>query len=91
MVYTDLKRMEALKVISYEPLLILLVKAKKNTTDLKKDLSISPSTLSKLNKGGYISLEVINKIGNYISNATDINVTILDLVEFIPDDPQRKE
>lgn len=72
-------------MISYKPLKILLMRANKNTIDLINDLSISPSTLAKINNDrGYVSLEVINKIAEYLAATTNLDITISDLLEFRP-------
>ncbi len=75
-------------MISYKPLKILLMRANKNTIDLINDLSISPSTLAKINNDrGIVSLEVIDKIANYINSNSNIDVSINDILVFTPDSP----
>jgi len=48
--------------ISYKKLWILLAHNDMSKADLRKRADISPSTLTKLNKNQYVSLEVLLKI-----------------------------
>ena len=48
--------------ISYKKLWILLAHNDMSKADLRKKVDISPSTLTKLNKNQYVSLEVLLKI-----------------------------
>jgi putative transcriptional regulator len=64
---------------SYKPMEITLIKRDKTRKDLREDLGISPSTLAKMTNGKYVSLEVIQKICEYLDCKID------EVVEFVPD------
>lgn len=49
-------------MISYKPLLKLLIEKNLKKTDLKKIAGLSSKTVAKLNKGEYIALEVVDKL-----------------------------
>lgn len=49
-------------MIDYTPLLVFLIENKKKVTDLKNDLGFSSSTVAKINKGEYLSLQNIESI-----------------------------
>lgn len=49
-------------LIDYTPLLVFLVENKKKVTELKIDLGISSSTVAKINKNEYLSLQIIESI-----------------------------
>lgn len=66
-------------MISYKPLLIQLVKKDMTKTQLRETVGISTSTLAKITKNEYISLEVVDRICN------TLNCKIEDVVEYIPD------
>jgi len=61
---------------SYKPLEITLIKRDKTKSDLRNDLGISPSTLSKMKHGEYVALDVIALICEYL------NAEIQEVVEF---------
>lgn len=68
-----------LKLISYKPFLKLLIDKEIKPKKLMDDGVLSRSTMFKINKGQSISLDVIDKICDYL------NCQPGDLLEFIPD------
>lgn len=62
-------------MISYEPLLITLVKRNMTKTKLREQAHFSTATLAKLSKNEYVSLEVIESI----CKALDCNIE--DVIE----------
>lgn len=67
-------------MISYQPLLITLVKKNVKKTHLEKALGISPNTIAKISKNEYIEMRVLDRICNYL------NCPIEDVVQVILDD-----
>jgi len=73
-------------MISYEPLRIILVKNKITFSDLREKLGIGTNTNVKMNNdSGYVSLEVLDKICNYLSQELQRPVAIEEIIKFIPD------
>jgi putative transcriptional regulator len=70
--------LEVAKVLrpNYKPLEITLIKKDKTKNDLRNDLKISPTTIAKLAKNEFISLQVLANICEYL------NCTIEDVVTF---------
>ena len=66
-------------MISYKPLFRLLLERDMSKTQLKNGVSLSPNVMSKLSKGEYVSMEVIERICKYL------NCRIEDVVEILPD------
>ena len=64
-------------MISYKPLLIILVKKDLNLTQLKDGIKVSSSTIAKIKKNEYISTRVIDDICNFL------NCGIEDVIEHI--------
>ena len=64
-------------IISYKKLWITLIKKDITKTKLRENIGISTSTLSKLAKNKYVSMEVLVKICN------ELNCDIGDIVEMI--------
>lgn len=62
-------------MISYKPLFKLLLEKDMTRTQLREEVGFSSSTLAKMSKGEYISLETIEKICNYL------NCKIEDVIE----------
>lgn len=62
---------------SYKPLFKLLIDKEIKPNQLVKDGVFSRSTLLKINKGEYVSLEILEKICKYL------NCTLDDIVEFL--------
>lgn len=67
-------------MISYQPLLITLVKKNIKKTHLEKAIGISPNTIAKISKNEYIEMRVLDRICNYL------NCPIEDVVQVILDD-----
>ena len=72
-------------MISYEPLLIQLVKRKMTKEALRVAIGAGPATIAKLNKNEHVSLDFINRVCAFL------NCRIEDVVEYIPDDADGKE
>lgn len=70
--------------VEYVRLWKMLLDKKMKRTDLKVLANISNSTLAKLGKNEYVSMEIINRI----CTALDCNVE--DLMELIPDEEVSK-
>jgi len=66
--------------VSYKALLKLLIDKDIKPNQLVKDGVLSRSTMLKITKGDYISLEVLEKICVYL------NCGISDVIEFISND-----
>lgn len=66
-------------MFSYKPLWKLLIEKGINKGDLSKACGLSSSTIAKMSKGDYVSLEVINRICTYF------NCQPGDIFEYIPD------
>ena len=54
-------------MISYKPLLIILVKKGLNLTQLKEGIKASSATIAKIKKNEYISTRVIDDICNFLN------------------------
>ncbi|MEH6890176.1 helix-turn-helix domain-containing protein [Bacillus sp. JJ864] len=65
-------------MISYKPLLKLMIDKNTNKTVLRNELGFSSSTMAKLNKNEYVSLSIIDKLCAYF------NCQPSDLIEYIP-------
>ena len=66
-------------MLSYKPLFRLLLERDMSKTQLKNSVFLSPNVMSKLSKGEYVSMEVIERICKYL------NCRIEDVVEILPD------
>lgn len=66
-------------MLSYKPLFRLLLERDMSKTQLKNGVSLSPNVMSKLSKGEYVSMEVIERICKYL------NCRIENVVEILPD------
>lgn len=66
-------------MISYQPLLITLVKKNIKKTHLEKAIGISPNTIAKIAKNEYIEMRVLDRICNYL------NCPIEDVIQVILD------
>ena len=64
-------------MISYQPLLITLVKKNIKRTHLERALGISPNTIAKIAKNEYIEMRVLDRICNYL------NCPIEDVIQVI--------
>ena len=65
---------------SYNPLWKLLIDKGMNKIQLRDALGLSPSTLAKLGKNENVSMDVLNKICNYLG------CSLADIVEHVPDE-----
>lgn len=63
--------------ISYKKLWIRLIELEITKTNLREKIGISSSTLSKLTKNEYVSMEVLVKI------CVELNCDIGDIVELV--------
>lgn len=66
-------------MMTYKPFLKLLIDRDMKKVDILNAGVISKGTLNKMNGNEYISLEVIDKLCNYLK------CDITDIVQFIPD------
>lgn len=66
--------------VNYKSLFKLLIDKDLKSNQLVKDGVLSRSTMLKINKGEYISLEVLEKICKYL------NCNISDVLEFVSND-----
>ena len=65
-------------MISYKPLLTTLVDKEMTKTKLRESVGFSKSTLTKISKNEYVSMEIIDKICQYL------DCPIEDVVKIIP-------
>ena len=70
---------------SYKRLLKLLIDREIKKQDLKREVGLSSPTIAKLTKGEMVSLEVLDKICNYL------NCSIEEIIEHIPDQENNKK
>lgn len=68
-------------MISYKPLFTQLVQQELSKTQLREAVGFSTVTLAKMSKNIPISLDIIDKICNYL------HCNIEDVIEHIPDEP----
>lgn len=66
-------------MISYEPLFVTLLQHGMKKTDLKQAIGLSGSTIAKLSKNQYISLEIIDRLCQYLQ------CNVEDIIKIIPD------
>lgn len=60
------KRREVICIISYKPLFKLLLEKDMTKTQLREAVGFSTSTLAKMSKNEYVSLEIIDNICLYL-------------------------
>jgi len=65
--------------VSYNRLWKLLIDKNMNKTQLREAAKIGPTTLAKLGRNGYASLDVLESI------CKALNCRIEDIMEFVPD------
>ncbi|MCO5384427.1 MAG: helix-turn-helix transcriptional regulator [Desulfitobacterium hafniense] len=53
-------------MFTFNPLWKLLIDKGMNREDLREALNLSPSTMAKMTKGQYVSLEVLHRICVYL-------------------------
>lgn len=68
---------------SYKNLWYLLVKIELNKTDFREKAGISTSTLAKLGKNEYVSMDVLDKI------CTSLGCRIEEIIEYVPNNPNK--
>ena len=69
------KRREVICIISYKPLFRLLLEKDMTRTQLRESIGFSTSTLAKMSKNEYVSLEIIDNI------CLHLNCNIEDVVK----------
>ena len=72
-------------MISYKPLLKLLIDKEIRKKDVVDNAGISWSTFSKINRGEYISLAIIDKLCAFLECQPG------DLIEYVPGDDKAKD
>ena len=71
------KREEVICIISYKPLFKLLLDKDMTKTQLREAVGFSSSTLAKMTKGEYVSLETIDNICQYLDCKVEEVIEIL--------------
>lgn len=66
-------------MFSYKPLFHKLIEKNLKKTDLQTALKLSPSTLAKLSKNEFVSMDILNKICNFLECNID------EIITHIPD------
>lgn len=69
---------------SFNPLWKLLIDKGMTKEKLRVALGFSPSTIAKMSKGEYVSMDVLHKICEYF------NVQVSEIVEYVPDKEKGK-
>ena len=69
-------------MVSYNKLWKLLIDRGMNKTELMEAIKTSPSTIAKMGKNEYISMDVISRICEYLK--CDVG----DIMEMIPEEKQ---
>jgi len=64
---------------TFNPLWKLLIDKGMNREELKETLKLSPSTMAKMSKGQYVSLEVLHRL------CVHLDCQPGDLLEYTPD------
>ncbi|MEG6615772.1 helix-turn-helix transcriptional regulator [Peptococcaceae bacterium 1198_IL3148] len=60
-------------MISYGPLRYILAKKRIKRKELQQALNLSPTTIAKINRNEYLSMEVLDKICTYLQcNIEDV-------------------
>jgi putative transcriptional regulator len=65
---------------TYNPLWKQLVDKGMTKEDLRKEIETSAATIAKMGKGGYVSLEVIDRI------CTKLNCEVEDVIKYVPEE-----
>lgn len=71
--------------ISYKPLWHQLLSAGMNKTEFRLQVGITTTTLARLGKNEYVSMEVIDKICQHFG------CRIEDVIQIVPDDQKKPE
>lgn len=69
---------------TYKPLFKTLIDKDMSKEQLRQMIATSSRTITKINKGDYIALEVLDRI------CTALNVPIEAVIEHIPEPPQEE-
>ena len=72
------KRREVFSIISYKPLFKLLLEKDMTKTQLRESVGFSTSTLAKMTKGEYVSLETIDNICEYFNCRIEEVIEVVD-------------
>ena len=78
MTKTQITEIRTTRKISFDPLWKKLVDAKINKTELAERCGISRTTITKMAKNEYVSLEVIEKI------AKALDCDVIDILSILP-------
>lgn len=70
---------------TYKPLFKTLIDKDMSKEQLRQMIATSSRTITKINKGDYIALEVLDRI------CTALNVPIEAVIEHIPEPPQEEK
>ena len=65
-------------MFTFNPLWKLLIDKGLNREDLKEKLNFSPSTMAKMSKGQYVSLEVLHRLCAYL------DCQLSDMIQYVP-------
>ena len=65
-------------IISYKPLFKLLLEKDMTKTQLREEIGFITSTLAKMSKGEYISLEIVGNICQHL------NCKVEEVIEILP-------
>jgi len=71
--------------VSYKKLWKLLIDRDMKKKDLQADAGISPSSISKLSKNEYVSMDVLVKV------CSALGVDFSDIMELVPDANQERK
>jgi DNA-binding Xre family transcriptional regulator len=74
-----MKHSGGIKLISFEPLKILLIKRNISKMDFIKMVDISPTTSAKMWKNEYVAMKIIDDICN------KLECELTDVIQHIPD------
>lgn len=66
-------------MFSFKPLWKLLIDKGMTREELRSELGLSPSTMAKMSKGEYVSLEVLHRL------CERFNCQPNDIIEYVPD------
>jgi len=86
MCYNGKKYKEVVKMtVSYKKLWKLLIDRDMKKKDLQAAARISPSSISKLSKNEYVSMDVLVKV------CTALNVDFKDIMELVPNTAEERK
>lgn len=64
---------------SYAPLWKLLIDKGTNKSTLRVELRLSPNTVSRMSKGEYVSMEILDRLCKHL------DCQLEDIVKYVPD------